>query len=51
MRSSMWLGICNCKSLATVPNGAGWQAAVEAVRTFLVDVDTVDEDDGPAADS
>jgi hypothetical protein len=30
---------------------AGWRAAVEAVRTFLVDVDTVDEDDGPAADS
>ncbi len=30
---------------------AGWQAAVEAVRTFLVDVDTVAEDDGPGADS
>jgi hypothetical protein len=27
---------------------AGWQAAVEAVRTFLVDVETMADDDGPA---
>ena len=30
---------------------AGWQAAVEAVRTFLVDVDTMAENVGPSRDT